>query len=144
MTCLLNDSASSFWQFELTHSYFLSWTRLFTKVRPSDYLIPLQIPVHAVLEIRTPEILTRQVLLTIHLRYYSIKWLTVGPCVSESSENWENRPRCHSMKRTSSTTMRMILSVTVMFGNIRCTEPPMPSKARLTITATTPMTSIAS
>ena len=40
--------------------------------------------------------------------------------------------------------MRMILSVTVMLGNIRWTEPPMPSKARLTITATTPMTSIAS
>ena len=48
------------------------------------------------------------------------------------------------IKLTSRTTIRMILSVTVMLGNIRWTDPPMPSKARFTITAITPMTSIAS
>ena len=50
----------------------------------------------------------------------------------------------HIYLHTSITMISMILCAGVMFGNIRVNDPPMPSKARFTITAITPINSIAS
>ena len=45
---------------------------------------------------------------------------------------------------TSITMMRIILSAVVILGNMRLSDPPMPRSAKLTITATIPINSIAS